>query len=160
MLILVRADEDTFRRVAKALASESDGKELKRDLARNLRIAVRPAVNEVRGRIRAAPSVTAHPGVGLRAAIARSIRSEVTLGGRRAGVRVKAGRAGMPRGFVNAPRHTNRASWRHPTFNPDVWVDQTLAPGWFDAPLNNTRPEYRRAVAEAMRDCMRRAGGS
>lgn len=146
------------------LAKEADGVKLKLELARNLRVAVAPAVEKIKSgamQIKRGSSEARRPtkknpvedsSVSLGAAIARGIGTQVRMKGRSAGVSVKAKKAGMPRGFVNAPKRINAMKFRHPVYKTGTWVDQVGAPGFFDDPLQKGRLAYRAACVRAMED--------
>lgn len=145
---------DDIEDVATALKYEADGARLRRALAKELREAVAPAVAEAKGSIMQMDSDGRHGGAGLRAAVARQVRAQARLTGKSAGVRVRVGKAGMPRGFANAPKRINReAGWRHPLFgDTDRWVHQTGAPGWFDDPMQRHINDYRAACERVITD--------
>jgi len=145
---------DDLADVATALRYEEDGLRLRRQLAKELRQAVEPAVASAKAQIMSMGSAgLAHEGEPLRSAIARQVKAQTTLTAKSAGVRVRVSTRGMPRGFRQAPRRTNRDNWRHPVFgNRDVWVTQRGKPGWFDDPLNARRAEYRTRVERAVSD--------
>jgi hypothetical protein len=154
---------DDLRDVGTALKYEEDGARLRRALTKELRTAVAPAVAEAKGRVMAMGTAgLPHAGEPLRAAVARRVTAQARLTGRSAGVRVRASKKGMPRGFANAPKRLNAAGgWRHPVFgDADRWVDQTGAPGWFDDPLRARRAEYRQAVERAVKDMADRIRGA
>ena len=158
-MIALETDGQALKRVALALRAEENGKALARDLGKNIRAALAPAVAEARAGINAMSSqglpVEGQP---LRQAIARRIRAQAKMSGRAPGARVRVSKKGMPRGFELAARRTNRRKgWRHPVFgNTDVWVAQTGRPGWFDDPMRRGRPRYRKAVLAAMNEASRR----
>jgi hypothetical protein len=143
---------DDLADIATALRYEEDGMRLRRQLAKELRQAVEPGVAAAKGQIMAMGSAgLPHDGEPLRAAIARQVKAQTRLTGKAAGVRVRVSTQGMPRGFRQAPRRTNRDGWRHPVFgNREVWVQQRGKPGWFDDPLQARRAEYRAAVERAV----------
>lgn len=161
---LWQVDADDIRKAAETLDREQNGLQLRRELAANLRDAVRPAVDAARGAILSmSDHGLAAEGEPLRAAIASKIRAKARLTGRGAGVRVSVPKKGMPRGFANAPKRTNSAKgWRHPVppprlpdgvqgpLRPPVWVHQIGKPGWFDDTLRRHRKEYRQAVKRAV----------
>lgn len=166
-------DAGGLRDVALALAREEDGLRLRRDLAARLQKAVEPGVEEAKTRILAHGSAGLSKGESIRSAIAEQVESKVKLGGRTAGVRVRALKRGMPRGFSNAPMRFNRAKgWRHPVPPPRLpegaegpqlppeWVHQVGAPGWFDDPLRDRRDEYRDAVRDVIVGMAARIGGA
>lgn len=135
--------------LTRALRAEADGKELRRDLIRGLRVAVTPAVQLARASIlsmgvhgvkRAEPP--------LRTAVAAATKIEIRTSGKRPGVRVVVRKSRMPRGFRNAPKRLQQAQgWEHPVFGD--WskkVVQRGKPGWFDDTLQKAKPA---AVAAA-----------
>lgn len=152
--------------LGRALRREEDGKELRKDLVRNFKEAVAPAVNEAKASIRSMPS-KGHAGLALRPAVAGSVAVQVKIGGRAVGVKVRA-RGTKVRGFTNAPRLLNSAKgWRHPNIGAQdrkgrprrgqkEWVAQIGKPDWFDGPVRARRPEYRRAAIKAMDDMAER----
>lgn len=154
-MIDVSVTSDDLVDLAQAIKYEDNGKALRRDLVRNLRTAVRPAVTQAKASIMSMPSSGLHPrGESLRSAIARQVTTQVSLTSRSAKVKVKVGRRGMPRGFRNAPKTTQLAKgWRHPIYGRDRWVPQIGRPGWFDVPMRSHRAEYRAAVEAAVREC-------
>jgi hypothetical protein len=158
-VITLETDTSALKRVAMALRQESDGKALARDLGKNIRKALAPAVAEARAGIRSMPSAGLPvEGGGLRQAIARRIRAQAKLSGRYPGARVRVTKRGMPREFQLAARRTNRRKgWRHPVYgNTDVWTRQLGKPGWFDDPMRRGRPRYRAAVLAALNESARR----
>ncbi len=148
--------------LAVAIKHEQNGAVLRRDLARGLRAAVRPAVGQAKASIMAMDSGgLRQPGGSLRQAIARQVTTEVSVTQKRARVKVKVRKRNMPRGFVNAPKAVSLAQgWRHPVAQRPSgkgaaqsprWVQQFGKPGWFDEPLRSHRAQYRAAVEAAMR---------
>lgn len=153
---------DDLRDISTALRTEQDGVRLGRDLARRLRQAVEPAVSEAKGRVLAMDSGGLRgDGGSLRAAVAAKVGAQALLSGKRAGVRVRARKSGMPRGFANAPKRLNSdKGWRHPVFgNRDTWVSQVGAPNWFDDPMQARVGEYQAAVRQAVQDMADRIRG-
>jgi hypothetical protein len=145
--------------LVRAIRAEEDGKALRKDLAKNMREALKPGAAEAKSSIMAMPSSGIMPTApALRTAIAKKIRPEVKLGGRWSGARVKAFKTKNIRGFPNAPKRTNRADgWRHPVFgNRDVWVTQQGKPDWFDDAFKGRESTYKAAVEQAMEDMARR----
>jgi hypothetical protein len=150
-----------LEQLARALKAEEDGKQLRKDLARNLRDAVKPAVQDAKATMRSMPS-RGHAGPSLRADVARRTGVQVRLGGRTVGVKVRTTGTKV-RGFTNAPRLLNsRKGWRHPNIGagrrgqPD-WVAQRSArPGWFDDPMKRGEPRYRKAATDAVEAMARR----
>lgn len=160
-MIGLETDSESLRALGRSIRNEVDGKKLVRGLTKEIRQALQPAVAEAKSAILSMPSIGGLPSEGgepLRASIARQIKAEARLSGKKAGARVKAKKRGMPRGFENAPKRTNRqAGWRHPVYgNPDNWVHQVGRPGWFDDTMRHQRPAMRRAVIRAMADSAER----
>lgn len=147
----VEVDQKQLRRVYAALRAEEDGKELSRDLVRELRDVAEPAAEAARAAILSMGSHSeALPG--LRGTVAHHTRVKVRLTGKRPGVMVRVDKNGMPRGFRNAPKRLNSArGWRHQVFgNPDVWVSQRGKPGWFDDTMKKFTAEAREAAGHAL----------
>lgn len=156
-------DQRAFQAVARAMRQQADGKELRRDLIREMKSAVRPGVDEVRARARAMPHTSRRktPHAPLGATLARKTTSTVNLTGKRTGVRVKIKRTPELGGFTYAARRVNRGHWRHPVFwrVPLVqrWVTQTSPlKGFFDDTLRRHRAEYKKGVVDALEKTARR----
>jgi len=148
---------DGLAALVRAIRAEEDGKELRKELAKNMREALKPGAQQAKDSIMGMVSLHgATPA--LRTSIARKIRPEVKLGGRWSGARVKAFKTKNIRGFPNAPKRTNRASgWRHPVYgNRDVWVHQRGKLEWFDRAFRGREGLYKQAVEQAMEDMARR----
>lgn len=148
---------DGLAALVRAIRAEEDGKALRKDLAANMRDALRPGAQQAKNSIMAMVSVHgAAPA--LRTSIAKKIRPEVKLGGRWSGARVKAFKTKNIRGFPNAPKRTNRASgWRHPVWgNRENWVQQRGKIEWFDRSFTGRERIYNEAVSQAMEDMARR----
>lgn len=148
---------DGLAALTRALRAEEDGKALRKDLAKNMREALKPGAQQAKNSIMAMVSVHgASPP--LRTSIARKIRPEVKLGGRWSGARVKAFKTKNIRGFANAPKRTNRASgWRHPVWGSrDVWAHQRGKLEWFDRAFQGREALYKAAVEQAMEDMAQR----
>ncbi|MDX2705800.1 hypothetical protein PV350_23490 [Streptomyces sp. PA03-6a] len=147
-----------LRNISRALASEADGKELRKELTRNMREALKPGAADAKSGIMSMPSSTAHGAPGLRSAIARKIRPEARISGKFPGAKVKAFKTPNVRGFANAAKRTNRASgWRHPVYgNREIWIHQTGKNKWFDRAFEGRENDYRRAVQTALADMVNR----
>lgn len=158
-VIGVEMDTSALRGLGRALAAEADGKQLRKDLAREIRQSLEPGKAEVIGRVHAAMPSGSSPREGppLRAAVARSVKVEARLSGRSTGARIKVTKRGMPRRFVNAPKRLNAdGGWSHPVFGRPETVTQRGAPGWFDDTLAGHGGRYRAAVVAAMESAARR----
>ena len=148
---------DGLAALVRAIRAEEDGKALRKELAKNMRDALRPGAVEAKSSIMAMVSLHgATPA--LRTSIARKIRPEVKLGGHWSGARVKAFKTKNIRGFPNAPKRTNRASgWRHPVYgNRDNWVVQRGKIEWFDRSFAGREALYNQAVNQAMEEMAQR----
>lgn len=148
---------DGLAALTRALRAEEDGKQLRKELAANMREALKPGAQQAKDSIMGMVSLHgASPA--LRTSIARKIRPEVKLGGRWSGARVKAFKTKNIRGFANAPKRTNRASgWRHPVYgNSENWVHQRGKLEWFDRAFRGREALYKAAVEQAMEDMARR----
>ncbi|MBK3575135.1 hypothetical protein JHN63_15200 [Streptomyces sp. MBT65] len=153
----LRATHEGLDALARALKAEADGKQLRKELAANLREALKPGAGQAKSSIMGMVSLHGSQPA-LRSSIAKKIRPEVKLGGRWTGARVKAFKTKNIRGFPNAPKRTNSArGWRHPVFgNTGVWVHQRGKLEWFDKAFRGREGVYKQAVHEAMEDMARR----
>lgn len=164
-LTVISTEQDALGKLVRRLSKELDGKALRLELARNLRAAVRPAVDEIKAgalAIKRSGSSSKplskyqgpESGVSLGAAIARGIGTQVKLSGFETGVSIRASKKGMPRGFVNAPKRINQPSFRHPLFGRkgNAWVVQVGAPGYFDRPIRSKTERYREACIAAIEE--------
>lgn len=143
--------------LARAIRAEQDGKQLRKELAKEMREALKPAAIQAKSGIMAMSSAGPGTAPGLRSAIARKIRPEVKLGGNWSGARVKAFKTRNIRNFPNAPKRTNRQSgWRHLTYGREPWVQQQGHTLWFDRAMEGDTNRYTEAVHEAMENMARR----
>lgn len=152
-LTVVSKDQNAVARLVARIAKEADGKVLRRELAAALRVAIKPAVDEIKSGANALSTGSSmSAGESLGGAIARGIGTQIKLSGITTGVSVKASKRGMPRGFVNAPKRMNATSFRHPVFGHKraPWVTQVGSPGYFDKPLRKDIEKYRVAIAEVV----------
>ena len=157
--MFVSVQADALAALGRAMKAEADGKALRKDLTKELKEIISPIVSEARGAATGMPSAgLEHDGEPLRSAIARRIVGEVRYSGRATGVRIKAKRKGMPRGFEHAPKRTNaRGGWRRPVYgNKEVWVTQVGVPDWFDDVMRDQRPDAKAKCLAAMEDTARR----
>jgi len=147
-----------LRAISNALKAEEDGKQLRKELTRNMREALKPGAVRAKTSIMSMSSTTPHDGPALKTAIARKIRPEVRITGKFPGAKIKAFKTKNIRNFPNAPKRTNRASgWRHPVYgNREVWVQQSGKVKWFDHAFEGERDTYRRAVQAALADMVNR----
>lgn len=147
-----------LRNISRALRAEEDGKQLRKELTRNMREALKPGAAEAKSGIMSMASATPHGGPALKSSIARKIRPEARISGKFPGAKIKAFKTPAIRGFANAAKRTNRASgWRHPLFgNREVWVQQTGKVKWFDHAFEGRRGQYEHAVKSALADMVNR----
>jgi hypothetical protein len=133
------------------LRAEADGKVLRRELRRDIKEALAPAVEAAKTSILSmSTGGLPHDGDSLRRAVAAGISTQIRMGGRASGAYIRARKITL-RGFRNAPKRLNSPKgWRHPTFVAEVWVTQMGKPNWFDQPLREHQGEYREAVLKAM----------
>lgn len=84
---------------------------------------------------------------GLRARIARGVKSRVKWTGYKYGVQVVVDTSGLPRSERRLPKHLNNPKgWRHPVFgNREHWESQTGEP-YFDRAIVKHIPRIRRVV--------------
>lgn len=145
--------------LVRAIRAEADAKALRKELAKNMREALKPGAAMAKSGIMAMSSVgpgTTSPG--LRSGIARKIRPEVKLGGRWSGARVKAFKTRGLRQFPNAPKRTNRrdGGWRTLTYGHEPWRTQYGKRHWFDEAFEGQDARFKAAVLDAMNDMAER----
>lgn len=149
---------DNLRNISNALKAEEDGKELRKELTKNMREALKPGAARAKSSIMSMASTTPHDGPALKTSIARKIRPEVRITGKFPGAKIKAFKTKNLRNFPNAPKRTNRSSgWRHPVYgNTEVWVQQTGKVRWFDRAFEGEQAHYKRQVQLAVADMVNR----
>jgi len=159
-VIELTVDTSQIKRLAARIRSEEASKQLRKDLIKDIRIAVTPAVSAVKAKLRAIPHESiAHPSPALGSYLAARVRPQVKLSGWSAGVRVRIGQTPNIRGFKLAARRLNSTHWRHKVFGREVWVEQqSPIPGYFDDTLNAGKDQYRAAVYTAIRRFAARLG--
>ena len=143
--------------LVRAIRAEQNGKVLRRELASEMRDALKPAAQAAKSSIMGMSSSgrgSASPP--LRTAIARRIAPQIRLSGRSTGAKVRARKLNNIRDFYNAPKRTNRASWRRPVFNTDEWTDQVGKPNWFDDAMQDKAPQAKEGVVNAMESMAKR----
>lgn len=161
-------EQNQLKALAVRLSAEEGGKKLRLELARNLRTAVAPAVEEIKAGAQEIHKSKAMANLreinkkgeevisALGGAIAQGVSAQVRMTGKATGVSVKARKKGMPRQFINAPKRINAQKFRHRVFGRNVWVTQIGAPGFFDRPLQGGRARYRVACVAAMNEMAQR----
>ncbi len=167
-------DQRALLRVRDAMAAEADGKALKRDLAKEIRNAVKPVIPELQAAVRQLPSREPAASPDLRDAVARQIKVGSSMANKNPGAKIKVGTRQDPRGFRFAGRRLNSPKgWRHPVFartaraggirglvglTEEVWVQQYGRQGvrWFEPPILARSKEFQAAVRVAVDDMARR----
>jgi hypothetical protein len=149
---------ENLRAISNALKAEEDGKQLRKELTRGMRDALKPGATAAKSAIMSMASSTPHGGPALKSGIARRIRPEVRITGKFPGAKIKAFKTPNIRGFANAAKRTNRASgWRHPVYgNREVWIHQQGPLKWFDRAFEGEEGRYQRAVQFALADMVNR----
>lgn len=80
-----------------------------------------------RGKLRA------HRSSGLRASVARTVSTNISVTAKGGTLSVRSTGRQMPPEQKNLPKHMNKGRIRHPVFGRrDAWVTQVMAPDWFD----------------------------
>lgn len=150
-------DQQAIVKLGAAIRAEEDGNVMRRELTRNLRATVEPAVIEIRAGVMAVPSSGISEGESLRAAVSQAFKVDVRYSGQSAGVRIRARKTPGIRGFTMAPRRLNDPrGWRHRVFGRDVWVQQYGNPRYFDNPIHRRSGDFRRDVLQAIDDMAKR----
>src|SRR5687767_6680391 len=146
-MIELSVHERGLRDLARACRKESDGKEIRKDLIREMRGALNPARQDVRASIRSMPSQgVRHAGPKLRVAVAQKVIVLIKPGSKAPGARLVAKKTKSVRDFAHAPRRLNsRKGWHHAIFGGPEIVHQIGKPGWFDDPIKARYPQFRKA---------------
>lgn len=135
----------------KAMAEATDGKVIKRELAKELRGLLNPLVAKQRAAVMRLPSRGGSHGQSMRAAIARQTKAATRWSGDNIGVQVIQRARSMPRGFQFAGRAFNRAEgWNPQTLGGETIHQQIRPAQWFDGQTTGVRAETTRQVHEAL----------
>lgn len=156
---LLEVKVEGLEALVRALMAEADGKTLRKELARNLRAALKPTVSRAKSEAMTIPGGSrTHAAPRMRQQIARRIVADVRLSGRITGARIRARKTTGMRDFVNAPKRTQgRKGWEHPTFgDKGAMVVQRGRLEWFDKTTKASEPEARAACLHALEDMARR----
>lgn len=154
---------ENFRTLAAYMKGPAT-KELRKNLSKQLRIAAKPAIADVKTTVRSLPVRSiggggtaqrrAHRGGkgrahGLRASIAAGVRLEVRYGDR-PDVKIVV-RPNLPADQRTLPRHLNKpGGWRHPVYgHRDRWVKQVGGP-YFDRVIFAHRQQMVTDVVKAL----------
>lgn len=146
--------------IVDALKRHGDPKVVRREIAKEMRAALKPSVAQAKAGIMSMHSGSSHGGAPLRSAIARKTSVQIRLTARRTGVTVRVAKTPAIRGFALAGRYTNRKKWRHQVFGSDDWVDQRGKPGWFDDAMSKGRSDQNKAVRTALETITKRIVGA
>jgi hypothetical protein len=142
--------------MARALRAEEDGREIKRDIVKQLRKTAGPVRQAVRAAIRSAPT-RGHSGRSIRSAISQKVQVVAKLSGKAVGARIVAKETSSTRGFTNAPRRYNSpAGWHHLTFGEEPEQFQIGKPGWFDDTIADRKRDFRAAMEEVVKEAAQR----
>lgn len=171
----------TWRQLGRDLKAAVNGKEVRKALTRGMQSEVRPAVADVKRAVKAIavkgvkghgtrrrersyavrfPKGRLKPGAfGLRASVARTIKSRVKYSGNTVGVRVYSDAFAMPNKQRRLPAHLNNPrGWRHPVWgNRENWAKQVGQP-YFDVTLAKHAPRVRAAAIRYVNDALREIG--
>ena len=130
-----------FYKLSKALKAAGKG-ELRKDLNKELKAAVKPLIPKTRAAARA----TLPKRGGLADQVAREPqRVQVRTGEKTAGVRLVVGKK------KGAARSSNRGTVRHPAFGDrSKFYEQKVPSGWFDDVVEKAKPDMQRATIDAM----------
>lgn len=95
-------------------------------------------------------------GYGLRAQVARGIKSKVSWSGRKLGARISVETSHLPPSQRNLPRHIdNPRGWRHPVWgNRKVWAGSVGGP-YFSGPIQRWRNTVRREIQDEITQLLR-----
>lgn len=155
-MIELDTDSRALREVTRSLRGLEDGKELRKQLRKNITAAAKPTVPAIRSKVRALPSKneSQREGPGLRASIAKATRLQVQMSGRYAGVTIRVDPKKMPAGMHNLPGYLEGAPpfqrWRRPVYgNRNAYVTQRPHP-YFYRIAEAAQPHIKAAVADAV----------
>lgn len=145
-------DAGDLKAVNRALRQAANGKDLRRNLTRELHTEIAPMTTRVKAAWRAVPSRgrRGRPGPPLRSLLAKATRGQVRLSGRDAGIRVRTDGRRMPTGMRALPTYAEatKRPWRHPVFGDrTTWVQQEPFPRFYRA----VEPDEARARRECIR---------
>lgn len=160
-MIAVEVTSDDLVEVARALRRAGNGRELRKQLRKDITAQAKPAVAAIRAKVKSLPSEgeskrRGRPG--LRARTARATRLQAQMSGRYAGVTIRVDPKKMPPGMHNLPAYLEGRPpfqrWQHPIFGRDEYAHQRAHP-YFYPIAERYEPAARRAVAQAV-DSIRR----
>lgn len=151
--------------------AEGGGKELKKQLAREMRAVGDQVVNAEKsavgrtkikgvksgGSVRHKRGGSTGSGTGIRGPVAASIKRRNRLSGRVVGVEVRAAGGGLP--WKRAALAVSLGKWRHPVFGDrDTWVTQVaFPPGFFWKTRDEMKPDIQRQIRALAEKYMKEA---
>lgn len=127
-------------------AAGEQGKGLRRELMRGIQRSTRPLKDDARANTDRLPQSGGLGDVVKRAKIVTKTRS----GGQRVGVRIVAKGVGVM---------ADKGMVRHRVFGGDVWVNQSVPPGWFTDAMEAGAPDVRREIVDAIERVARQIEG-
>lgn len=167
---------DQCRVIAARLKAADDGKLLRKQMTKRLREVAQPAVDDVKqavmnvqskgvsggGSLRRAQIYaqrykrTPKGGTGLRASVARCVKSRISIRADGISLKFVVDSAGMPYTQRKLPKYLdNKGRWRHPVFgHRDRWVGQT-GQEYFENTLRRREQDIRDGVSGAINDFVR-----
>lgn len=155
MPVELNVDQEQLRAIGRRFKDEADGKQLKKDLATQIKGVAEPAAASVRAAITALQGVPTES----KTRVASKTKVSVRLAGAKTGATVFVNKNAAP-GFQNAARSFNSAGWRHKAWGRDVWFPQASSnPGFWDEEMKKFSPDVIEAVGEAVQDMNRRLAG-
>lgn len=175
-----------FRLTAAKLKAAGNGKTLTQEMSKRMRTAAQPAVDDAQDNVKSIDSKAGGrgggsqarreftlsrsrtqnerakkqtaAGRGLRATIARAVRTTAKASGKSASVRVEVNTKLLPEDQRELPWWINAGAWRHPVFgNRETWVQQTVTPkGWFDRSMRKNGGKVRDGAVKVIGDINRK----
>jgi len=120
-------------RISRELRTVGNGREIRKQLGKELRTAALPLVPAVRASIQAIPAATGQSS-GLRSRLAKATRLSVKTTGRTASIRILVDGRKMPDGERALPAYIEgtKPNWRHPVHgHKGTWVRQQAHPYFY-----------------------------
>lgn len=147
---------DRLRALAREFRNHSDGKQLRKQLRKELKGTGTRILKAEKQAVRALPSKGQNARAGrpsTRRQVARATQLRIRMAGPRTGVmvwvnpgRMPAGKETVP-GFMEGVRPYQR--WRHPVFGREVWTSQRAMP-WFYRTAGRYGGDAQRAAGRAI----------
>jgi len=160
---MIEMDSDIKEKMAflkKAMAEASNGKAIKRELAKELRTIMNPLVAQQRARVMRLPSKGGHS-QSMRQAIARQTKAATRWSGRNMGVQVIQRARSMPRNFQYAGRVFNREEgWNPTTLGGETHHQQIRPAQWFDGATHGQKEPIGRKVHHALEEAAAKIASS